>query len=164
MNGFILIKYIRSSNYLKILSDGDLSDKVVATNVLLSHLEQILVKLGINPADYYRALHTESQIEIESNDSAAAFFNPIRDGFGDGEVKFFINELGVVSISAAGLGLNDTCRVQMILDVIRSFLMENRISWNDFWCELEAEVRDRLKVNRWPILNRSKLKRKRPSN
>ncbi len=163
MNGKLIIEYIRSSNCIRIKADGDMTDRTIACNALLSHLEQILVEAGISPADYYRALHDRDHPEIEVDKKEAYFFNPIRDGMGDGSVTFSFTDLGTIRAAASGSGKSESCRVQLILDAIRTFLINKGISWTYFWKELEAEERDKYKKNCWPLLGRIGFK-KRSSN
>ena len=163
MNGYVLLQYKRNTNTIRITAEGDLNDRTVITNILLSHLEQVLTEEGISPADYYRALHIHNHPGIDLS-KEAYFFNPIRDGLGDGEIKFYVNDLGVISSAASGSGISHVGRIQMILDTLRIFLLEKDLSWNDFWREVEAEVRERLKVNRWPLFSKSKFKKMKPSN
>lgn len=163
MNGRLIIEYIRESNCIRIKGDGDLKDRTVSCNVLLSHLEQLLVEAGINPADYYRALHNDNHPDITSGKEDACFFNPIRDGMGDGELIFWVTELGTVRASASGSAKNESCRIQMILDVIRSFLINSGASWKYFWSELEMEERSKYQKNRLPLLGKISFKRKHPN-
>lgn len=163
MYGKLIIEYIRKSNCIRIKGEGDMRDRTVACNALLSHLEQLLVEAGINPADYYRALHDDNHPDISLQNAEACFFNPIRDGMGDGILTFSFTDMGNLRAYASGSAQNESCRIQMILDVIRSFLINKGLSWKHFWMELEAEERSKYQKNRWPILNKLGLKRN-PSN